>query len=156
MLVTEETCRLGQQDAPPKPNSAKVPALEEPPPPHHLPIFSHSSFAPSPQGIAEHRQSSACPKDGTLFLAGCLHPTSCLVPHAPKASPSLACCPASAGATPWPSRPFCSPQSHGAGVPQTQPCFLTPLTPWQTSCCCCSSRDLGFVLCALYMYFVHL
>lgn len=52
----------------------------------HLHITFPSS-PPGPQGIAGHGQSSACPKDSALLLAGCLFPHQPLAPPCPKCKP---------------------------------------------------------------------
>lgn len=137
MKLADETCCLGQQEAP-KPDIKKVSALEKPPYPHHLLVFSHSSFIPRLQGIAWHRQSSACPKDGDLFLAGCLFPflISHSLPHAPNVSSSLACSPVSAGATPHPT----DPQDQ---CPIGTAIHSVPLTPQETSHSCISAGILA-------------
>lgn len=132
---------------PPKPDSRKVPALEEPP--HDLPIFRHASLPPVPgssQRAELHRLQGWCLAFGWLSLPP-LHQQ--LIPHAPNLSPSLAHPPASAGATRQLGRRFHSSMEPQGQCPTAQPGLPTPLTPLQTSCC--SSRAFGFVLCACWL-----
>lgn len=134
MMLADKTCHPGQQEAP-KPDIKKVSALEKHPSPHHLLIFSHSSFIPRPQGIMWHRQSFASPKDSALLLAGCLfpRPTSRLLPHASNVSSSLAYSPVSAGATPHPTGPVSHRHSHTS----------IPPAPQETRHCCISAGILA-------------